>query len=244
MTAVNAFARADGGWLLVDTASYDHYGNILAIKGHVGHEGKVAVSVGHCVAIATSGRVAERAVEDIEGWLDQQPDQAAALGNIAELLRVLLSFDAEASANGAEQVSGPIPAGIKLALAWWDHEARRGATGIIVSDTALAPGLEPFRLAKIGTMFSPPLIGDPWPGHTFDPRNDAERMAKLQRCVPDEDGIYRVGGAFEAYRVHADGIEHATVVRWRDSLGKPINPHQRAGLLERVRSRVVSACRT
>jgi hypothetical protein len=117
---------------------------------------------------------------------------------------------------------GPIPAGIKLVLAWWDRAAECGRAGIMVSDTTLAPGIKPFSLRLVRTMFSPPLTDDPWPGNSFDPRRDAASLAERQRLEVDERGIERVGGAFDAYRAHAQGIERYTVTEWSDAIGKPI----------------------
>ena len=95
MTAMNAFAREDGAWLLADTGVYDHAGRIVCFAS------KVAPCERLSLAIGISGRQAEGCICDIEAWLGEQPDQLAALARLPRLVEILRNLDAEAQANGA-----------------------------------------------------------------------------------------------------------------------------------------------
>jgi hypothetical protein len=222
MTAMNAFARPDAAWLLADTAQYDDAGNII------GTGSKIATSERLSTAIGISGRNAEGALVDIDRWMDAQTDQPALLASLPALVGLLVYLDQEAVANGA-LTDNPIPEGLRLTVAVFDQSARRGRCAIIGSTQGMASGGEASALRPVGTLFSPPLPRDPWPGHTFDPDQTAVDLAVFQRSLADERGIFRVGGSFEAVRVHSGGIERREIFRWDDEIGRTIGCKKRGG---------------
>jgi hypothetical protein len=203
MTALNAFARPSGAYLLADTGAYHHDGRLLCLQSKVVGCGRLRVAIGY------SGRVEIAASEDTGRWLESQSDQATALAGLPEILRQLASFDAEAIQNGAAARSGDIPEGIRLVVAFWDAVEGRGKCALIANVERLSGGATPFTLRPCKTVFSPPLSDDPWPGHSFVPEADALRLA----------GLHRVGGSFECWRVHAGGVDCTTVCTWPDRVG-------------------------
>lgn len=219
MSAVNGFARDDGAWIIADTGSYDHYGNLLWLKG------KVSVSKNLRMIVSASGRVEEGCVDHISAWLAAQPDQETALADLPSLLAELVAHDAEAFENGALETCGPIPGGIRLTVALWDLAECRARVFLIASTDALCPGTPPFTLRQTKTVFAPTLPDDPWPGHTFDPARHGQLLGCWQRQRPDDEGIFRVGGEFIAYRAHARGVQVKTLLRWNDVVGEPLRVH-------------------
>lgn len=213
MSAANLFARHDGAWILADGASYDHYGRVIGLNS------KVIASEDLRILIGSAGRFASDYDTETGKWLAEQADQSSALAGAPDLLRMLCNHDAEAQANGAAETSGPIPAGQRLIIALWDTGAGI-ARAFAISSTSDLGRTPPFTLRPLKTMFSPPLSADPWPGHSFDPVKDAVALGALQRLVEDENGIHRVGGSFEAWRVYAGGIERRVVCTWPDVVGE------------------------
>ncbi len=215
MTAMNAFARADGAWLLSDTAQYDNAGHVIG-KGL-----KVTADERLNLAIGQSGRLAEGSSRDVCTWLATQPNQTQALANIASLVDLLDHRDREAVVHGA-LIDNPVPKGFRLTLAFWDRRDSRAKCAIIGSNAAMACGSQPRTLRAFKTLFSPPMSPDRWPGHSFNPSTDAAILAKYQRAVTDDRGIYRVGGTFQATRIHSNGIEFRDIHHWPDVVGKKV----------------------
>lgn len=214
MTAANAFARDHGAYLMADTGGYAHDGRLMETRSKIHASGMLAMG------LVLSGRHESNAGQEVTNWLAWQPSQVQALTNLPALLRLLADHDAEASTSGLNGDVGAIPQGVRLTVAWWDSKAETGRAAILSSIGDV--GAEPFAPRPVKTMFSPPLSDDPWPGHTFDPRTDAARLADLQRAEVDGMGVHRVGGAFECVRISPAGIERDVVVDWRDRLGVPI----------------------
>lgn len=213
MTALNAFARLGGAYLIADTGHYDGAGRIQYFGT------KLHASEPLRLAIGTTGRIETNAPAQIEAWLVSHTDQAAALESLPTLLRALVREDAEAAADGGCDGLAP---GIRLAVVWWDFAESRGCAGVIATPE-LASGKDPFILHRLGTLFAPQLRDDPWPGHSFDPERDALALAGFQRVTPDDDGTFRVGGAMEIVAVTADGIKRSQVLRWpQDRAGRKI----------------------
>lgn len=228
MTAANAFARQDAAWLIADTAGYNHDGRIVAFGSKISSRADLRVAIAH------SGRCAIDAPEEKDGWLAAQTSQRAVLDGLPELLAMLSEHDAEAQANGAERIAGPIPAGLRLLIAWWDADAQRGRAATMTNvDASRMPA---YTLRTLGTIFSPPIGADRWVAHTFDPEADARALADRQRAFRDDRGIIRVGGAFEAVRVHAGGIERREVTRWNDRLGRVIPTGDPRSILRRCKN--------
>jgi hypothetical protein len=230
MTAMNAFVRANGAYLIADAASYADDGRVMRLGEKVVSSARLRLVIGRC------GRLEEGCQREISTWLRSQPSQVSALQNVARLLRELVEHDAEAQTNGASAIVGPIPEGIRLTLAWWDLESNRPDAAIIANVPQLMGGAEPYTLRRVGTLFMPALQPKPWPDHTFDPETDGVKLARIQRNTPDERGIYQVGGRFLRYRVHVGGIDQTTICTWSDRLGRKINP--RPTLTERARSHI------
>lgn len=210
MSALNAFARDTGAYILADTAQYHDNGAVLAIGS------KVAANADLRIAVGIAGCVEVGAVADASEWLAKQTDQQQALSELPDLLRLLLAHDAEAVGNGALDICGPIPRGIRIVVALWDKQDNRAKAAIISSEADLGP---PFTLRPLKSLFSPAFDANPWPGHSFDPCHDAQALAAYQRQVPDESGICRVGGQFECWRIDASGISRETVTDWHDVIG-------------------------
>jgi hypothetical protein len=213
MTAMNAFARDGGAYLIADTAAYHHDGRIMGFYEKVVTDARLAMMIGIC------GRAAREVEDRIEAWLADQPDQTTAFARLSAFLCQLVD-EAEEEDDGE---AGDLPDGIRLTLAWWDADAQEGRCAIIASTPDLAGGAETFALRPVRTMFMPALEGaDPWPGHSFDPETDALALAEHQRRCDHGDGRARVGGQMILYRVAADSITSRELRRWSDLIGRPI----------------------
>lgn len=228
MSALNAFARADAAWLLADTAGYDHFGRITMLTGKCCGRDDLHMAIGH------AGRISTDAREVTSAWLSERASQLDAIAGLPALLRTLADHDAEAFANGAGETCGPIPSGLRLVAAIWDLESQSAKCVAVSNRMDLGAKCLPGTLRPIKTMFSPPVYPDPWPGHSFEPSQDAKQLAELQRRVVIEDeklgpsvagmSRYRVGGAFEAWRVSASGVERFEIACWDDRVGRVITP--------------------
>lgn len=211
MTAMNAFARADGAWIIADTGQYHGAGHVVAFQEKVVTDARLSMMIGTC------GRAREDAGDRIEQWLAEQPDQLTAFARLSALLCTLAD-----DANDGE-VKGDLPEGIRLAVAWWAPETRNGRCAIMATTPDLAGGAQPYELRHASTLFMPSLgDADPWPGHTFDPEADALALSELQRRTAHDDGTLRVGGQMILYRVDANGITSRELCRWPDLIGDRI----------------------
>ena len=213
MTAMNAFARDDGAYLIADTAAYHHDGRVLAFREKVVTDARLAMMIGIC------GRTARDVEDRIEAWLATQPEQATAFARLSAFLCQLVDEADEADDGEA----GDLPDGIRLTLAWWDADAQEGRCAIMASTPDLAGGAEPFTLRPVRTLFMPALGAvDPWPGHSFDPEADGLALSEHQRRCDHGDGRARVGGQMILYRVDANGITSREICRWPDLIGRPV----------------------
>ena len=205
MTAMNAFGRPDGAWLLFDGALYAADGTVI------GHRRKAVANERLRAAIGWNGTLPPDAAMPVRRWLGHQSDIGAVLANLPALVAEIEAELASCDYDGH-------PEGFRLTLAYWDGE--RGRIALIASNERMGAsiGREPYQTRHIGSIFTPRLDPSPWPGD-FDPRADGKRLAELQRQVRDVDGTIRVGGTFSALRVHATGIEQVEIARWRDPLG-------------------------
>lgn len=212
MTAMNAFARSTGAYLIADTARYRHDGTVVGFAEKVVTDARLRMMIGCC------GRVGHYAEDRIERWLAAQPDQLTAFARLSALLCELAD-----DAGEHDAATGPIPDGIRLTVAWWADREARGRCAIMASNDALAGGAQPFALRDVGTMFMPAL-GDcnPWPGHSFDPEAEGLALAEHQRAVDFAAGHTHVGGQAILYRVDANGITSRELCRWPDRIGRPI----------------------
>jgi len=215
MTAMNAFGRPDGAWLLSDAAGFRQSGHIHQFHGKVSSDERLRLAIG------TSGTVEIGAQGDIQDWMSQQPSQAKALSELPHLLAMLTGYASEAGENGAYE-DNDLPRGIRLTIAYWDHFRQVGRVALMADCEALSGGAPVGTLRGASEIFSPRLEANPWPRKSFDPRSDARRLADLQRRTVDEFGVHRVGGCFEVVRVHRDGIEQSIVHRWPDRIGAKI----------------------
>lgn len=229
MTAANAFSRPDAAWLFFDTAFYDAAGWITRFKS------KVACSDRFRLAIGVCGRTPPNCEIVIQHWLDEQPTQRAALEGLPELLATLgNAADAAPSYThrwrwriwswlaGVPLLMVP---GIRLSVAWWDYGNQCGQAAIITDERDdLDGGYPPGVLHPVRGVSSPsPRDAHwQWPKGEFDPETDALTLAERQRRTPNDGGGYRVGGAFESYRVHAGGIDRTIVCEWLDRVDEPI----------------------
>lgn len=230
MTAANAFARADGAWLFFDTAVYDRDGFVLSMGSKIVASDRLGLAIGLC------GLVPPNRNAIIAELLARQPDQAVALESLPDLTRTLscpTGLPDRAPLWRRLIWKTPAPSckpGITICAAWWDAEEGCGMAGIVTDTADLGPNYPPFTLHGVRNMTSPrPDFGD-WfdfnddlrAGLDFDPMRDGAALGALERRQPNERGGYRVGGAFERVRVHADGIDRETVLRWPDRIGRPI----------------------
>lgn len=216
MTAMNAFARQTGAYLIADTAGYRHDGTVLGFAEKVATDARLRMMIGCC------GRVGNYAGDRIERWLAGQPDQLTAFARLSALL-----CDLTDDASEHDAAAGPLPEGIRLTVAWWADREARGRCAIMASTEALAGGAQPFELRDVATMFMPALSDrDPWPGHSFDPEADGLALAEHQRAVDFDAGNAHVGGQVILYRVDANGITSRELCRWPDRIGRPIRIRQ------------------
>jgi len=212
MTALNAFARRDGAWLLFDGAQYAADGVVL------GHERKAATNERLRAAIGWSGTIPPDVAGLVKRWLNRQIDLAAVLTNLPALVAELDAELATCDYDGH-------PEGFRLSLAYWDDELAHGRVAMIGSNERMGAsiGREPHEVRHVTEIFTPRLDPSPWPRvGDFDPRRHGKRLAKLQRKVREPDGTHRVGGNFTALRVHADGFEEFEITRWWDPVGVKI----------------------
>lgn len=212
MTAMNAFGRPDGAWLLSDSAWFAADGTVLL------HQPKTLANERLRVAIGCNGVTLLDFADDVRPWLSRQRDTADVLANLPALVAEI-----KASMHGADYRGHP--EGFRLTLAYWDDERAHGRIAMIGSNTAMGNsiGREPFEVRNCSENFTPRLDPSPWPGvGDFDPRRDGKRLAELQREARHSDGTFRVGGTFTALRVHAGGIERFEIARWRDPIGRKI----------------------
>lgn len=215
---MNGFARPDGAWLLCDTASFNDAGQVI------GFDHKVVFSRPLRAIVGFSGRVPELVEGDIAHWMYEQPDQLALLAALPGLVEIIAEKDEEAVANGG-LLDNPLPTGFRLTVALWNAEEGRARVAVMASNDAMGATIgSPAKVLRpTSTIFSPPVAGDPWPGHSFDPLCHGAALAKAQRQAVDERGIHRVGGSFEAWRVHGGGIEQHEIARWpNDHTGSEI----------------------
>lgn len=211
MTAMNAFARADGAWIIADTGKYHGAGHVLAFQEKVVTDARLSMMIGTC------GRVRDDAGDRIEQWLAEQPDQLTAFARLSALL-CTLSDDSD---DG--EVAGDLPDGIRLTVTWWAPATRDGRVAIMATTPDLAGGAQPYELRPASTLFMPSLgDADPWPGHSFDPEADGLALAELQRRAVHDDGTGRVGGQMILYRIDANGITSRELCRWPDTIGDRI----------------------
>lgn len=213
MTAINAFARDDGAYLIADTAGFHHDGTILGFHEKVVTDARLLMMIGIC------GRAARGVEDSIEAWLAAQPNQATAFACLSSLLCQIVD-EAEQEDDGK---SGDLPHGVRLTVAWWAVDGEEGRCAIIASTPDLAAGAQAFEIRRVGTMFMPSLEGpDPWPGHSFDPEADALALAEHQRDCDHGDGCARVAGQMILYRADASGIASREICRWPDLIGHQV----------------------
>jgi hypothetical protein len=212
MTAMNAFGRPDGAWLLFDGALYSADGTVI------GHERKAIANERLRVAIGWNGTLPPGVADLVRQWLAHQADAGAVLANLPALTGQIEAELATCDHDGH-------PEGFRLTLAYWDATAGHGRIALIGSNERMGASIErePLEVRQCSENFTPRLDPRPWPRiGDFDPRRDGKRLAELQRQVRDSDGAIRVGGTFTALRVHATGIEHFEIARWRDPIGRKI----------------------
>lgn len=231
MTAANVFARTSGAWLFFDTASYDDDGFVRGFGPKVATSDRLSLAIGLC------GRPPVDWLQNITAWLDDQPLQADAIAGLPSLLSSL-SANASAAPNRARwwerrawKTGTPanVP-GIRLLVAWWNAEKGIGEGGVITDVDDLGPAYLPFKLHSVTNLTSPSPDFGAWfdfdddlaLGLDFDPVSDGATLGEFERRQPNERGGYRVGGAFERWHVHADGIDRETVLQWPDRIGRPI----------------------
>lgn len=213
MTAMNAFARDDGAYLIADTAGFHHDGTIRGFVEKVVTDARLAMMIGVC------GRAARGVEDSIEAWLANQPDQPTAFARLSALLCQIVD-EADQEDDGK---SGDLPHGARLTVAWWASDEQEGRCAIIAPTPDLAAGAQTFEIRRVGTIFMPALEGaDPWPGHSFDPEADALALAELQRDCDHGDGRSRVAGQMILYRVDADGVTSREICRWPDCVGHQV----------------------
>ena len=231
MTAMNAFARPDGAYLIADTGQYQSDGTISGFANKVARSNRLSFMIGH------SGMPGPNCQANLEHMLEGCEDQAEVMARIPGLLRDL-EADAEdlrqahyasnkrAIARGYPESDLPaeFPSGIRLFMAWWDQDLGHGRCAAMSSvDNHLSEGIAAFELKRFGTLFTPALEQDKWPGHTFEPMADAKRLAPLQRRAKFTNGAHMVGGDFVLYRASATGIAFEIVKNWPDEVGQPVN---------------------
>jgi hypothetical protein len=210
MTAMNAFGRPDGAWLLFDGAFYAADGTVI------GHHRKAVANERLRAAIGWNGVLPRETARPVRQWLSRQADSAAALANLSGLVADIEAELATCEFDGH-------PEGFRLTLAYWDAERGCGRVALIGSNERMGAsiGRAPLEVRHISSIFTPRLDPSPWPDD-FDPRAGGKRLAELQRQTRDADGTIRVGGAFTALRVHSTGIERFEIMRWRDPIGRKI----------------------
>lgn len=205
---MNAFARADGAWLLSDTAQFTSDGTLISKAP------KVACSPHVPLALGWNGTLPPNIAEIVGEWLDRHLSAQAACANLPDLATDIV-------ANLCDCDQGGHPEGFRLTMAYWDGE--RGRLALIGSNQTMGAsiGREPLQMRYASTIFTPRLEPSPWP-RDFDPRVDGKRLAELQRKFRAEDGTLRVGGRFTALRIHADGFEQFNLMDWPDPIGRRI----------------------
>lgn len=207
MTAANLFARDGAAYIMADTCYFADDGSVCGFRSKIHSSDRLKL------AVSTAGRASYETPVLIEGFLAAQSDQSSAVANLPKLTEIL--HEDTHALDLDFPLDLPLPEGMRVFVALFDVAAKRGRCLAIAStDGAFGTAYRAYTPVNVVTMFSPPLSSDPWPGHSFDPERDAIALADTQRRLPDDRGIYRVGGEFEVAKVSAEGIERRSVRRW------------------------------
>lgn len=210
MTACNAFVMGDAAHLATDTAAFEPNGRVRYFRS------KVAASERLRMAFAeTNDLDAGKPTAVVRAVLEQAESQREACERIPPALR--------AAYEGA-------PASFRILVAMWDDRGPQ----VYHLHSPRPDGGRPFFWQAGRDLLQPSIGIIPAPGS--DPRSAATSILHAQRQFRwEDDGNYRVGGTGELTTVDASGIRTETLVRWRDRVGRKIDPDNRRflGLLGR-----------
>lgn len=221
MTGVILAARGPAAYLATDAGCFYADGRMMGLRRKVMAIDRLAA------AISVSGTSLIDHDNELNGWLSGIPSQAALVMRLPELAECYQNEITKADFGE----SGPLPRFVQFYIAMHCRETDEGRAYIIGS----APGTfgssyEPGTVRRIGTMFQPPLSGDPFPAHTFDPTTNAAEAMQLARHEPFDDNTYRVGGWADMATVTASGVKIDRLCTWHDKPGRLIQPKRKRPL--------------
>lgn len=224
MSAANIVVRPDAAYLFADTAWYLDDGSVM----HIGS--KIGWSDRHCMGVSVAGFavVGIDFSAQISAFLDGFDHADAALNALPGFIAdALLDLD-KGIQDGLYEPLGDLPRIMELYIARWSHERDRAEGFIVGNEGCTFQDYEPLTIRRVSRLLSPPVgAGFEFP-EPFDGPRDGLDLLQRQRHVPDDRGIFRVGGGVEMARVTAKGVERRTLHAWRrDRIGRPIRPRKK-----------------
>jgi hypothetical protein len=168
--------------------------------------------------IARNGLWWQTAGPTTRSWLDEQPDEDAAIEALPELMARLR----------ADALSRYEPHPFNLFVAAWSPSRHRAEGYIIASEAGgFAPGVEPdhpyltdnYICPKVDRSFYPPQDSETW---------NPLPLLEAQRARLNPKGRYTVGGIALLTTVSEAGVSLHPLKQWPDEIGRPIQPHAEA----------------
>jgi hypothetical protein len=213
VTAANLIVRGAEAHLLTDSAALSADGIVTNL------DPKVVANRRLRLVIARNGLWWQTAGPTTRSWLDEQPDEDAAIEALPELMARLR----------ADALSRYEPHPFNLFVAAWSPSRGRAEGYIIASEAdGFAPGVEAGKAYLTGDYICPKV------DRTFYPPLDASNWSPLplleaQRARLNPKGRYTVGGIALLTTVSEAGVSLHPLKQWPDEIGRPIDP-----LLERT----------
>jgi hypothetical protein len=212
MTAANLFIAGAEAYLLTDTAT-------LREPDWAVSEFRSKVVAGESLRMAITRNGVQWPGDNalVAAWLDEQPDEEAAIEALPELSRRLRS------AFEAIGYQSELPMTFNLFVAVWSPERLRPEGYIVASHAdGFAPGVQPdyaylsghYICPKVDRRFYPPQTGD------WDPLD----LLEAQRARLNPRGRYTVGGTAHLTIVSEAGVSKTVLREWPDEIGRRIEP--------------------
>jgi hypothetical protein len=214
MTAANLIVAGAEAYLLTDTATLRE--PTWAVSEF---RSKVVASDRLRIAITRNGVQWPGDNALVAAWLDEQPNEDAAIEALPELSRRLRSAF-EAIGYQSEQ-----PMTFNLFVAVWSP-ARRRPEGYIVASHAdgFAPGVQPNHAYLAGQYICPKVDRRHYPPDEGGGDWDPLRLLEAQRARLNPRGRYTVGGTAHLTVVSEAGVTATMLRHWPDEIGRRIEP--------------------
>lgn len=219
MTAISLFIARGRSHIIADRAQYHDDGTILGIRP------KLVIDQRLRIAVAVNGNVVGTTGEDLAAWL-------GGCSSLSEVVRSAPAFVAGAHAELSKLIASPATANghartvVQLFMAAFDIDRHAPTSFIVGSDQGtFGPGYEPLTVRRVRQVVSPPVEPGLAPGaDDFDPIAGGRRLIEAQRQIPDDRGIYRIGGGADLASVGPQGVGVCELVQWPDEIGKRLRP--------------------